>query len=234
MRYATYALVALVVPVVGWYLIAPAAVLPGWRRALMRVFCWTLVLLAMLSIASGLSRARLEQTVWGSAWLVAATLGFRLARAPGTNPCGPTVLSRVWSACAARARSCRDPHELIALCERRVGKPVDAAARIRVKTPSGARTYVLALAAGYLWWIELDAWQARLGRILAYRSMNGLALHTEQQRPGRHVVELSWPLCGELFGGTLSGPGADWLVGHLAAEQFARSKVRLPTAGDGT
>lgn len=235
MRYASYALVALAVPIVGWYVIAPAAVPFGWRRrALMRVCCWILVLLAVLSVAGAVSRAPLERSVWGSAWLVAATLGFRLARGPGTNRCRPAAPSRLWCACAARGGSRRDPHELIVLCERRVGRPVDAAARIRVKTPSGARVYVLALAVGDLWWIELDAWRTRLGRILAYRSLNGLALHTEQQRPGRHVVELSWPSCGELFAGTLSGPGADWLVGHLAAEQFARSQVRLQTAGDGT
>lgn len=235
MRHTSYAPLALAVPILSWYLIAPVAFLFGWRRrALMRVCCWILVLLAVLSVAGAATGAAVERIVWASAWLVAATLGFRLARGMSTDRQGPAAVSRPWSACADRARSRRDPHGLIVLCEQRVGRPVDAASHIRVKTPSGARTYVLALAVGYLWWMELDAWRTRLGRILAYRPLDGLALHTEQQRRGRHVIELSWPLCGELFAGTLSGPGADRLVGHLAAEQFARTQVRLPTAGDGT
>jgi hypothetical protein len=234
-KHASYALVALAVPLVSWYLLAPLAVLFGWpRRALMRVCCWMLVLLAALSVVGAARGAALDSTIWGAAWLVAATLGFWLARRPGRDLRGPALVSLLWCACTDRTRSRRDPHELIVLCERRVGRPVDAAARIRVQTPSGACTYVLALAVGYLWWIQLDAWRTRLGRILAYRPLDGLALHTEQQRRGRHVIELSWPSCGELFAGTLSGPGADWLVGHLAAEQFARSQVRLPTAGDET
>jgi hypothetical protein len=216
-------------------LLAPVAFLFGLRRrVLMRVCSWILVMLAVLSVAGAVKGTALERTAWAFAWLVAAALGFRLARRPGTDLRRPAAVWRLRFACIDRARSRRDPHKLIVLCEQRVGKPIDAASRIRVKTPSGARTHVLALAVGYLWWMELDAWRTRLGRILAYRSLNGLALHTEQQRQGRHLIELSWPSGGELFTGTASGAGADRLVGHLVAEQFARSQARLPTAGNGT
>jgi hypothetical protein len=84
------------------------------------------------------------------------------------------------------------------------------------------------LAAGRVWWIELHPWRTALGPILLYRSLHGLAAHTERRRGGSHQVELSWPSSGELFLGTLYGPGADRVAGQLAAEQFARAHVSTP------
>jgi hypothetical protein len=115
------------------------------------------------------------------------------------------------------------PEHLILLCERRIGQPVDAAARLRVKTPEGRRTRVLALAGGHIWWLEAHPWRNRVGRIMLYRPLQGLAAHSERRRRGRYALELSWPAIGELFVGTLYGPGADRVTGQLAAEQFART-----------
>jgi hypothetical protein len=236
-RQASYALAALFVPFVGWYLVAPVAVLFGWtRRAFMRLCSWIPLLLAVLSAAGDVDRAASQRIAWGVAWVAAAAIGFRLSGRVGVDLPARGPLSRL----RHRSRSItdavrpeRDPHELIVLCERRLGKPVDTAVRLRVKTPSGARTHVLALAAGYLWWIELHPWRTELGPILCYRSLQGLAAHTERRRGGRHVVELSWPSSGELFVGTLYGPGADRLAGQLAADQFARARASVPASAEG-
>jgi hypothetical protein len=128
--------------------------------------------------------------------------------------------------CAAAISALRADHdsrELIALCERRIGRRVDAAARLRFTSAAGVRTHVLALAAGYLWWLELRPWRTNVGAIVGHRPLNGLAPHTERRRDGRHVIELSWPSSGELFIGTVYGRGADRLVGHLTADEFART-----------
>lgn len=126
----------------------------------------------------------------------------------------------------------RAADRLTLLCERRIGQPVSAATRIRVKTPDGRRTRVLALAGGHVWWLELSPWRARVGRILLYRSLDGLAAHTERRLGGRHVLELSWPAAGELFVGTLRGAGGDGLIGQLTSEQFARTTSRVSEPHD--
>jgi hypothetical protein len=118
-----------------------------------------------------------------------------------------------------------DPHALTVLCERRLGRPVDAASRVRSKTRAGTRISVLALAAGYVWWLELHPWRTEIGAIVGYRPLAGLAPHTEPRRKGRHAVELSWPTSGELFVGTAYGSGAARLVGQLTADEFARTQV---------
>jgi hypothetical protein len=235
-RQASYALAALFAPFVGWYLLAPVAVLFGWtRHAFMRLCSWILLVLAVLSAAGDVDRAASQRIAWGVAWVTAAAIGLRLSRRVGVDLPAPRPLSRLLhrsGSTTSVVRAKRDPHELIVLCERRLAKPVDTAVRLRVNTPSGARTHVLALAAGYLWWIELHPWRTRLGPILLYRSLHGLAAHTERRRGGRYDVELSWPSNGELFVGTLYGPGADCVAGLLAAEQFSRARASVPAPED--
>jgi hypothetical protein len=230
-RHASYALAALLMPFVSWHLVAPVAVLFGWTRpAFMRLGSWVFVLLAVLAAVGDVEHSPPHRVAWGAAWLVAAAISFRLSRHTGTQaaPGSPGRVRSSFAAAVSAARPNRDPHELVVLCERRIGRPVDAAARLRVRTPSGARTHALALAAGYVWWIELRPWRTRLGPILLYRSLRGLAAHAEGRRSGSHRLELSWPASGELFLGTLHGPGANRLIGQLAAEQFARANVSAP------
>jgi hypothetical protein len=231
-RQASFAVVALFVPIVDWYLVAPVAALFGWtRRAFMLLCCWAMLLLAVLAAAGGLESTAATRAAWGISWLAAAAIGFRLAgRTGGPGPLAR--LSRRYASVLAAALPGRDPRELIVLCERRIGRSVDAAARLRVQTPSGARTHALALAGGHVWWLELHPWRMRAGAIIAYRPLDGLAAHTERRRAGRHRVELSWPSAGELFVGTLYGPGADRLAGQLTAEQFARMHVHTRAPED--
>jgi hypothetical protein len=129
-----------------------------------------------------------------------------------------------------RWRTRRAPGYLAVLCERRIGRAVIAATRVRVRTPSGPRTHVLALTDGVLWWIEVSVWRSRLGAIIAWRALNDLVVHSAPRLGlGRgHVLELSSPSTGELLVGTVRGPGADRLLGQLAAEQFARTQANSP------
>lgn len=127
-----------------------------------------------------------------------------------------------------RWRSRRAPGYLAVLCEQRIGRPVIAAARIRVRTPAGPRTHVLALTDGVLWWIELHPWRSGLGAIIAWRALDDLVVHSAPQLVRGHILELSSPGTGELLVGTVRGPGADRLLGQLAAEQFARTQANSP------
>jgi hypothetical protein len=116
--------------------------------------------------------------------------------------------------------------QLAVLCERRIGHPVIAAARMRVETAEGKRqTRVLAIAVNQLWWLELSAWPRRsVGRVLGWRPLDGMAAHTELQRGGGYAIELSWPTQCELYTGRLlGGEQADELVGQLTADAFARA-----------
>jgi|GEM_PF-5469551 len=111
------------------------------------------------------------------------------------------------------------------LCERRIGQPVVAAATLKVQSDRRSTKLALAMTAAHLWWLELKTWpRPRVGRVLGWRPLEGLAAHTERRRGGRYVLELSWPLDGELYTGELeAGSDADRLVGQLTAEAFARS-----------
>jgi hypothetical protein len=192
----------------------------------MRVFSWLLLALAVLTATGDARQGALARIAWSLAFVVAAAVGFRLssgvvARLP--KPGLPERALRRSVAAIGVERFHRDPLELIVRCERRIGRAVDIAGYARVTTPSGARNHVLAVAAGYVWWLELHPLRGSVGRILLYRSLDGLAAHSEPRRRGRHLLELSWPGNGELFVATLHGPGADRLAGQLAAEQFARA-----------
>lgn len=191
-----------------------------------RVFSWLLVALAVLTPTGDTGQGAVARVAWSVAFVVAAAVGFRVCSRVAARVPEPGLRTRAWRrsvAATSVTRFHRDPHELIVRCERRIGRPVDMAGYARVKTPSGARKHVLAVAAGYVWWLELHPWRGSVGRILLYRPLDGLAAHSEPRRRGRHLLELSWPANGELFVTTLHGPGADRLAGQLAAEQFARA-----------
>lgn len=230
MRQASYALAALLAPFVAWYLLAPATVLFGWsRRRFMRFCSWMLILCAVVSIVGDVNRSPALRLAWGASWLGAAVIGFGLCGGVLGDSRARRLLVRTRQrrATVAGGESMCASNELIVLCERWIGAPVAAAAHVRVKSRTGGRTYLLALSAGYLWWIELPRWQLWPGRVLLYRPLAGLATHSERRRRGRHRLELSWPSTSELFTGVLYGPGADRLAGQLAAEQFARTRVDM-------
>ena len=233
----SYALTVLLVPFICSFFLAPIAVRFGWRRrAFMRLCSWMLIALGVLSLIGNTKRSGWHAVAWGAAFLVAAAMGFHLS---GERPGGPFVrrsATRLWRRCTGAVsvlRPRRNTDELIVLCERRIGRPVDVASEFRVKTPAGPRTHLLAVAAGYVWWVELQPWRSTIGCILLYRPLDGLAAHSERVRPGDYRLELSWPASGELFVGRLHGAGADRLAGQLAAEQFVRARASAPTREEG-
>jgi hypothetical protein len=202
----------------------------------MRVFSWLLLALAILTATGDASQGTVERVAWSLAFVAAAAVGFRLSSRVAVRlpkPSLHTSARRRSVAAISVTRFDRDPRELIVRCERRIGRTVDIASYARVKTPSGARNHVLAVAAGYVWWLELHPWRDSVGRIVHYRPLDGLAAHSEPRRRGRHLLELSWPANGELFVATLHGPGADGLAGQLAAEQFARAGAGTPGHKEG-
>ena len=227
-----YALTVLLVPFICSFILAPIAVRFGWtRRAFMRICSWILLALGVLSIIGNAKRAGWDAVAWGAAFLLAAAIGLHLSARRRRGVRAPRPATRMWRRCTGAVcvlRPGHDPDDLIVLCERRIGRPVDVASQFRVKTPSGPRTHVLALAAGSVWWLELQPWRETIGCILLYRPLHGLAAHSERVRPGRYQLELSWPASGELFVGSLHGAGADRFAGHLAAEQFARARTGTP------
>jgi len=225
----TYALTVLLVPFICSFVLAPIAVRFGWtRRAFMRLCSWILLALGVLSIIGNAKRAGWDAVAWGAAFLLGAAIGLHLSDGRGRGVRAPRSATRMWRGCTGAVsalRPGRDPDDLIVLCERRIGRPVNVASQFRVKTPSGPRTHVLAVAAGCVWWLELQPWRDTIGCILLYRPLDGLAAHSERVRPGRYQLELSWPASGELFVGRLHGAGADRFAGQLAAEQFARARA---------
>jgi hypothetical protein len=230
----SYALTVLLVPFICSYLLAPIAVRFGWtRRAFMRLCSWMLVALGVLAVIGNANRVGWHAVAWGAAFLTAAAIGLHLSDGRGHGLRVPRSARRMWRQCTSVLGPRRDPDELVVLCERRIGRPVDVASQFRVKTPAGPRTHVLAVAAGHVWWLELHPWRGTIGCILLYRPLDGLAAHSERVRPGRYQLELSWPASGELFVGRLDGTGADRLAGQLAAEQFARAGASAPARKEG-
>ena len=110
--------------------------------------------------------------------------------------------------------------ELGALCERRIGQQVDAAA---LATVSGEPSrYVLALAGSEVWVLEDEARIRRpaIGRVVACWDRAGLVAHMEHCRRGERF-EFSWPRHNVLIRGVMaSGPPANLLIGHLVADEL--------------
>lgn len=64
---------------------------------------------------------------------------------------------------ASELRSDRlSPEPLELRCERRLGREVVCACRVRVREPVGTCIEILALSAdGILWWLQFDPWRRR-------------------------------------------------------------------------
>jgi hypothetical protein len=116
------------------------------------------------------------------------------------------------------------PNELAALCERRIGLHVDAAAPAAVTTNSPTHC-VLALAGDGVWVLEDESGMrhAAVGRVMACWDRNGLVAHVEHSRR-RERFELSWPGAGALIRGVMPpGPPATQFAGVLVADELTRS-----------
>lgn len=122
-------------------------------------------------------------------------------------------IARAWKALAAG--------EVAALCERRIGIHVDAAAPATVDADPPRRCF-LALAGDGVWVLEDESRFRRpeIGRVLACWDRNGLVAHVEHSRGGERF-ELSWPRHGALVRRLARpGPSADLLAGHLVADEI--------------
>ena len=111
--------------------------------------------------------------------------------------------------------------ELAALCERRIGIHVDAAAPATVDADPPRRC-VLALAGDGVWVLEDESRFRRpeIGRVLACWDRKGLVAHVEHSHRGERF-ELSWPRHGALVRVLARpGPSADLLAGHLVADEI--------------
>ena len=117
------------------------------------------------------------------------------------------------------------PGELAALCERRIGLTVDAAAPATIAADSSSPC-LLALAGDGVWVLEDESRFRRreVGRVLACWDRTGLVAHVQHSRRGERL-ELSWPRQGALVRGKMPcGPAADLVAGHLTADELTRLK----------
>lgn len=111
--------------------------------------------------------------------------------------------------------------EVAALCERRIGLPVDAAAPATIADGSRSRC-VVALAGDAVWVLEDESRLrcARIGRVLGQWDRTSLVSHVEHSRRAEHF-EFSWPHNGALIRGVMpSGSAAELFAGHLAADEL--------------
>jgi len=143
------------------------------------------------------------------------------------------VLLRRWRRCAGRRRSFsistslawrgRSADEVAALCERRIGIKVDAAAPATVESKPPAHC-VLALAGDGLWVLQDESCirHPKVGRVVACWDRTSLVAHLERARHGQRF-ELSWPRQGALVSGRMpTGAPAEQVTGVLVADELAQ------------
>jgi hypothetical protein len=156
---------------------------------------------------------------WAACFAGSALLAWILLRHwRGLSPL-PELSLRLPTRHAWRGRS---PSEVAALCERRIGLPVDAAAPAHVGTGARSRC-VLALAGDGLWVLadESRLRHRQIGRVLACWDRTSLVAHVTHSRRWERI-ELSWPRNGALIRGVMPpGTPADLLAGHLVADELA-------------
>jgi hypothetical protein len=175
--------------------------------------------LVLMMVVGALSTIDQHQYVWAlyfaSSGLLAWLLLRRWRRAPHHARRNlPRLPRRAWYTAS--------PGELAALCERRIGLTVDAAAPATIAA-DGSPPCLLALAGDGVWVLEDESRFRRreVGRVLACWDRTGLVTHIQHSRRGERL-ELSWPRQGALVRGTMPrGAAADLVAGHLAADEFA-------------
>jgi hypothetical protein len=195
--------------VLRWFLFRRAVVLIGR-------------LLVLMMVVGALSTLGEHSYLWAACFVGAALLAWLLLRRwrGCPTPRRPSVrlpMSLVWRGTRAT--------ELAALCERRIGLSVDAAAPASIAGRAPARC-LLALAGDGVWVLE-DESGIRcpgIGRVVACWDRNGLVAHLEHHRRAERF-ELSWPWRGALVRGVMPcGAPADQLAGQLVADELARRR----------
>lgn len=177
-------------------------------------------LLVLVMFVGALATLEDHRYLWAAcfvgAWLLALVLLRRWRRLPALGNQGIRVPPlRPW-----RGKSVS---EVAALCERRLGVPVEAAAPAIMGDGSRSR-YVLALAGDAVWVLDDESrfHCARIGRVRGCWDRTSLVSHVEHSRRGERF-EFSWPRHGALVRGVMSpGPAAELVTGHLAADEFRR------------
>ena len=175
-----------------------------------------LVLIMVVGVLGTLAQRHYR---WAACFAASGLLAWSLLRRWRRRP---TVLRRKLRVPAFRPWRGKWPSEVATLCERRIGLHVDAAAPATVIAQSSTRC-VLPLAGDGVWVLEDESRlrRVKLGRVVACRDGTSLVAHVAHSGR-RDRFELSWPRHGALVRGVMpSGPAADLLAGHLAADAFA-------------
>ncbi len=175
-------------------------------------------LLVLMMVVGALATLDEHHLVWAASFAGAGLLAWLLLRrwrgVPFMRQHGiPLARCFAWRTMPAA--------EVAALCERRIGLPVDAAAPATIVDASHSRCLV-ALAGDAVWVLEDESRprRARIGRVLGQWDRTSLVSHVEHSRRGEQF-EFSWPRQGALVRGVMpSGPAAELLAGHLAADEL--------------
>jgi hypothetical protein len=192
--------------VLRWVLPAPAVVLVG--RAL--------ILMMLAGALTSIQRGDYVTSLYFAASVVLAWALLRHSQDHDRRRSARRRLRRrgVWGHTA--------PSELAALCERRIGRQVDAAVPATIAADPPALC-VVALAGDGIWVLEDTSrlWRPRVGRVLTCWARQGVVAHVEHRRRGDHL-ELSWPAARAFVRALLpSGATADQFAGHLVADELA-------------
>ncbi len=178
-------------------------------------------ILVLMMLVGVLETVGEQRFVWAACFACSAVLAWVLLRRWRGKPHVAPVMPRLFAFLAWRGKSA---DEVAALCERRIGVKVEAAAPAIVSGPRSAHC-VLALAGDGVWVLEDQSRirQTRIGRVLACWDRTGLVAHLGRSHRGE-CFEFSWPRRGALVRGRMPcGPAADQVGAQLIADELARS-----------
>jgi hypothetical protein len=193
--------------VLRWFLFRRAILLVGW-------------LLVLMMLVGALSTLGEHSYLWTACFAGAGLLAWLLLRRWRGLPTLRRPSIRLAPSLAWRGTS---GLELAALCERRLGLPVDVAAPATLAGRARSRC-VLALGGDGLWVLEDESGprHPQIGRVLACWDRTELIAHVQHSRRGEDI-ELSWPRHGALVHGRMaSGEPAELMAGHLVADELTR------------
>lgn len=177
-----------------------------------------LIVLMLVGVLGTLDEHRF---IWTLCFAGSALLAWILLRHWRRRPARRRVIFNVPALLARRGKTAE---EIAALCERRIGLKVDAAAPATITAEPSARC-VLALAGDGLWVLEDQSRirHPRIGPVLACWDRTSLIAHLEHSRRGE-CFEFSWPRRGALVRGVLpTGPATAKLDAQLIADELART-----------